>query len=131
MANSQIVAAIIEKDGCFLLGKRSQSKRNAPGCWAPISGQIEDGESEKEAIVREVCEEVGLVVLPIKKIAVFEENGPYQKMYWWKVKLISGIASLINDEHSELRWVTIEEMKNLEPMLPRNLGVFLSLSAAK
>ena len=57
MMKAQVVAAIIIKGDRFLLGKRSLEKRLAPGYWSPISGKVELGESEEEAISRECNEE--------------------------------------------------------------------------
>lgn len=46
----QVVAAVIRDRNKFLLGKRSLSKKSAPGYWCPVSGKIEIGETEQEAI---------------------------------------------------------------------------------
>ena len=40
----QVVAAIIERSGRFLFGKRSPHRLSAPGYWCTVTGRIEAGE---------------------------------------------------------------------------------------
>lgn len=50
-------------------------------------------------------------------------------MHWWRVELLDeGEAQLLGDEHSELRWVTVEEMGALEPVFVEDLALFARLS---
>src|SRR3954465_14236530 len=83
-----VVAAVIERDGRFLLGKRSVTKKSAPGYWAPVVGRIQNGESEEQAVVREVREEVGLVVSPIEKFASFPTGDRSAIIHWWRTILV-------------------------------------------
>jgi 8-oxo-dGTP diphosphatase len=39
-----------------------------PGYWAPLSGRIEEGESQEQAVVQEVKEEVGIHATPVAKV---------------------------------------------------------------
>lgn len=55
------VAVLIEREGKVLLGKRGPGARE-PGKWAFPAGFVERGEPVEAAAVREVREEVGLVV---------------------------------------------------------------------
>ncbi|OFZ53420.1 MAG: hypothetical protein A2428_10135 [Bdellovibrionales bacterium RIFOXYC1_FULL_54_43] len=79
----QVVAAVIQRAGKFLLGKRSPWKRSTPGYWCPISGQIEPGETEEDAVAREVREEVGLIVTAVKKVGEFETHDGTALIHWW------------------------------------------------
>ena len=120
-----VVAAIIERGGRFLLGKRSALKRNAPGYWAPISGRIEAGESQTEAVVREVREETGLSVRAGEKVAECDTHDGSALIHWWRVyPLDASAAWLANDEHSELGWFSLEEMKRLEPVFLEDVAIF-------
>lgn len=121
------VAAIIEYEGRFLFGKRSAHKRIAPLFWCPVTGKIEKNESEEKALVREVFEEVGLHVKPLKKICSTETKNQDLIIHWWTAKIIDGVAYLKNDEHTELRWVTKEEMNNLDPAYQEDIAIFQNL----
>jgi 8-oxo-dGTP pyrophosphatase MutT (NUDIX family) len=124
----QAVVVIIEKDGKFLLGKRSPQKRAAPLYWCPITGKIEPGESEESAVEREVLEEVGLVVKAKLKITEVDSRDKKIRLHWWSVDILQGDASLKNDEHTDLGWFTVEEMGQLEPIFQEDLELFITLT---
>lgn len=119
-----VVAAVLERDGRFLLGKRSRHK-TAPEYWCPISGRIEPGEAQAEAVVREVREEVGLAVRALEKVAECDTHDGHAVIHWWRVEPLDATpARLANDEHSELVWVTVAEMKRLSPVFAEDIEIF-------
>lgn len=126
----QIIAAILKRDGKYLVGKRSLSKKIAPGYWCPIFGSIEAGETEEAAVVREVSEELRVRVAPLKKICEMDTVDGSGRIHWWYVKILSGEATLANDEHSEIRWVTFKELSELNPTFPEDIAVFRMLETA-
>jgi len=128
MMKVQVVAAVIKDQNKFLLGKRSLSKKSAPGYWCPISGKIEIGETEQEAVIREVFEEVNLVVEVKSKLGVFDTRDRSATIHWWLVDIVSGQPSLKNDEHSELRWFSISEMEILENVFSEDIELFKTLA---
>ncbi len=127
----QVVAAVIEHEGRFLLGKRSPNKKSAPGYWCPISGRIEPGETEQDAVAREVFEEVGLKTRAVDKLCEFDTHDKSARIHWWKTEVIGGSAFLKNDEHTEIRWVTLEELQQLQPMFEEDLAVYQKLGIRK
>lgn len=119
-----VVSAVLERDGRFLLGKRSPHK-TAGGYWCPITGGVEAGEAQAEAMVREVREETGLVVRAVAKVAECDTHDGRCVMHWWRVlSLDDAPARLENDEHTELAWVTLDEMKRLSPVFPTDVEIF-------
>ena len=123
----QCVVAVIVRHGLVLMGKRSPWKVASPGFWCPISGRIEAGETEQQAIVREVAEEVGLRVKPLKKIAEIYTRDETAVLNWWLVETLAGEAYLANNEHTELRWVPFDQLKQLEPAYPEDIDVLMSV----
>jgi 8-oxo-dGTP pyrophosphatase MutT (NUDIX family) len=65
------VVAIIQKGDTFLFIKRSDYIETAAGYWCPVSGRLEENETQIEALEREVMEEVGLGVNALKKFAKY------------------------------------------------------------
>lgn len=119
-----VVAAIIEREGRFLFGKRSQQRPKAPGYWCPISGRVEAGESQSDAVVREVREETGLAVEAVEKVDECPTHDGSALIHWWRVRLLSEApARLANDEHSELAWVTLDQMRRLEPVFLEDVAI--------
>jgi len=61
-----IAIAIVEQDGCFLVGRRLPDVALA-GLWEFPGGKIEPGETPEAAAVRECLEETGLRVEPLSR----------------------------------------------------------------
>ena len=61
------VAVLLEsRDNFVLITKRSMKMRTFPGIWVPPGGHIDFGESLEEAGLRELHEETGVTVKPLK-----------------------------------------------------------------
>ena len=54
----QVSAAVIERNGAFLLTRREEAS-HLGGLWEFPGGKVEHGESTEDALVREVREELG------------------------------------------------------------------------
>ena len=107
------MGAAVEKDGKFLILKRSDSKDFAPNSWEIITGRIEEEESPSDGILREISEETGLntdIVMPIET-GFFYRGGKEFPMvfisYW--CRYLGGDVKL-NWEHSEFKWASIDEI---------------------
>ena len=61
------VIAVITNGEKILFILRAPNIRGG-GHWAPVSGEVEPGESQEAAVAREAMEEVGLTVRPIRKV---------------------------------------------------------------
>ena len=57
-----VLGVIARPDRTFLITKRVMTKQWAPGAWEVSGGAAQAGESSKDAVLREVCEETGLDV---------------------------------------------------------------------
>lgn len=55
---------IANQSGQFLLQKRSMKKKYFPGIWDGTGGRVLAGETGREAMVRELQEELGLMAQP-------------------------------------------------------------------
>jgi 8-oxo-dGTP diphosphatase len=128
---TQVVALTIIRQDRFLLGRRSLEKKVAPGYWCPISGKIEPGESEEQALIREAEEEIGVQVKPIKRIAEFDIEDRKSLLHWWLVELLAGEPQIKNGEHTELAWLTFDEILKLEPTFQEDISIYRSLLMKK
>ena len=63
----EAVVGVVERDDRFLMVKRAPSARN-PGWWGLPSGKVEPGETEPEAVVREMREELAVEVVPVRRL---------------------------------------------------------------
>ena len=125
------VVAIIQKEDRFLFVKRSNYIDTAAGYWCPVSGRIEENETQIEALEREVKEEVGLSVRALKKICEIPSHNNQFKLHFWTTEIISGEASITSNEATDFRWVTLEQMKQLAPVFDEDVQVFENLINGK
>ena len=58
-----VCVALLDTDGRVLLQKRRADSRHG-GLWEFPGGKVEPGESHESALVREIAEELGIVVAP-------------------------------------------------------------------
>ena len=124
MPHIKVVHAIISKNQRFLLGKRSLLKDKQPGCWATIGGRLEVDETLELALIRECREEVNIEAKPVRKLK--EIIGNDVSHYWFEVEIESGDPVIANDEHTELNWFEIQDLKKLRPINPEDLKVICS-----
>ena len=111
-------ALFIGRDGKILLGLRSPSKKVWPCHWDTVGGRVEVGESLEEALVREIQEEVGVTPTQFRLIATVRERQPeifgdalhhiYAVTGWQ-----GGEPANICDEHTDLKWFSVSEMRLL------------------
>lgn len=58
-----VVCAILERDGKILLAQRPLHA-DQPGLWELAGGKVEAGETQPEALARELREELGIEARP-------------------------------------------------------------------
>ncbi|MBI2211734.1 MAG: NUDIX domain-containing protein [Deltaproteobacteria bacterium] len=107
------IVAVIIKDEKTLLIQRAPTVRGG-GYWAPVSGEVEPGESQEAAVAREAMEEVGLTVRPVRKVW---ENISSRKtfiLHWWLAEYVAGELVLERKEVSDARWLTVDEVRRLD-----------------
>ena len=109
----EAIVAVVTSGNKVLLIQRGPSVPNA-GYWAPVSGEIEPGESQEAAIVREVREEVGLTVRPLRKVGENISASGTHTLHWWLAEYVSGGLALDRREVSDARWMTVDEIYSLE-----------------
>ncbi len=98
----------------FLLFLRSAKKIYAHQ-WRMIGGKVEEGEKYWEAALRELKEETGLipeVFWTIPSINTFYEakSDQIHQIPAFAVELKPEALPQLDDEHTEYRWISIEEL---------------------
>ncbi len=120
------VIIVLHRGQRFLIGERAAHKP-APGYWTQVSGKVEPGESQPEAVIREAMEEIGCRVRPLEKLQERPSANGHFRLHYWRTELVEGEPSICNDELEELRWVTVEELRQLQPIFQEDIDLFEQL----
>ena len=121
------VAVVIKRNERFLLIKRAK-KGFAEDYWCPITGTVENSETQAQAVKREAWEEMGINVKPIKKVwECFTDDEQYL-LHWWWVRLINDEIKIYPDEVKDYRWVNAYEMQNIGKMFKADLKFFKEIA---
>lgn len=100
-----VVAAAIVRDGRVYAARRPLHKREG-GNWELPGGKVEPGESEVDALVREIAEELGCVVRPDARIG--ESRVGDVRLCAYRCALVAGEPALT--EHIDARWLGASEL---------------------
>jgi 8-oxo-dGTP diphosphatase len=114
-----VVGAALLDRGRLLAARRSAPPSLA-GRWELPGGKLEPGESPEQALVRELCEELGVQAAPIARLPGEWSLGAGYVLQVWTARLVSGEPRPLQD-HDALRWLTpgqIDEVDWLEADRP-------------
>lgn len=111
MKTIRVVAALVERDGRYLITQR-RATAVLPMLWDFPGGRVETGETDEAALAREVAERLGASV-DVGQLISFV-NHPYEKyavdLYLYECKLLSD--HLHCHAVKDYAWVTSEEMES-------------------
>ncbi len=115
------VSVIVENEnGKILVLKRSFYEKWYPGKWCILAEKIKEGETPFECFKRGMKEEIGIEGwknLEKKDWFFFQDGDFKRKIYPWRCVIESENIQL-NHEHSEYKWVTLEELLKLDIAKP-------------
>src|SRR3989338_3133155 len=106
------IVAIVIKDNAFLM-----VRKKGKNIWTSLGGKPETGETEQQALIREIKEEVDCSAEIIKKLgdftanAVFDQDTVVLSTYLVNLK---GTPHIIDEELEELRYITKEEYPKMQ-----------------
>ena len=119
MKQIKVVAAIIKNEDKILATKRGYGE--FINMWEFPGGKIESGETKKQAIVREIKEELNIEINVDKFAIDIEYQYPnfYLFMSCFMCSIKEGSIELL--EHNDGKWITKEELNTLN-WLPADIG---------
>lgn len=114
---SRGVVAVVFRDDKLLMIRRSMTV-TAPGMICLPGGTIESGETEPDALVREMQEELSIDVSPVKlcwrSVTAWGTN-----LAWWHAELPSEQTPIPNPEEvAEFFWYSRGEIRTAADVLP-------------
>lgn len=126
-----VVGAVIYHETKLLIAQRRHPDVGG-GLWEFPGGKVEPEESESEALVREIQEELELEISVHDFIAEQKFTNPSGKQYELRIYLCRFLSGQIRlHVHSDYRWVSLSELSLFSfsepdvPLLPK-VVVFLT-----
>jgi ADP-ribose pyrophosphatase YjhB (NUDIX family)/catechol 2,3-dioxygenase-like lactoylglutathione lyase family enzyme len=104
------VGAIAVQNGAVLLIKRGRPP--GLGLWSLPGGRVEVGESDREAVIREVLEETGLNVEVVDFVGEVERPGIGGVVYRirdFSVRILAGSLGA-GDDAADIAWVPLDSL---------------------
>ena len=112
----RVVVAELRRRDEVLLCHRSPDRQWYPNVWDFPGGHLEDGEQAKQALRREVLEEIGVDIGAVGGPPLLELSDPVTgiDLSLWLVEEWSGhVGNLQLEEHDEIGWFRSADVRNL------------------
>lgn len=120
-------ALIVNDQGRVLILREAKTYKDGTntGRYHLPGGRLEDGEAFYDGLAREVKEETGLEVKPIRPLHVGEWqpiiNGvPHQIIAMFMLCRAHTANTILSDEHDEALWIDPGEYKKYDLMAPED-----------
>ena len=109
----EVVAAVIWKDGKFLICQRPENKARGL-LWEFVGGKVEAGESKEQALKRECEEELNIEIYVGEQFAevTHEYSDITVHLTVFGATICRGEPQLI--EHNAIRWISPDEIPEYE-----------------
>ena len=133
----EVALGALVRDGRVLLAHRSPNKHAYPDVWDLPGGVVEAGESELDALTRELHEELGVQIATgsvshLCRLTAGPADDP-ARLSAWLVRDWQGTpANVAPEEHVDIGWFGLEELPPLAHELVRTrVAAELSLGGSR
>jgi len=128
----EVAAAVMLRDNGrqFLLAQRPEGKVYA-GYWEFPGGKVEAGETVRDALIRELYEELGITVTDCSPwlTRVFTYPHATVRLNFWRITEWSGEIGITAPlEHAAVDWQNTGKPATVHPILPANDPILKALS---
>jgi 8-oxo-dGTP diphosphatase len=111
MALTSVLAAVIERNGNYLVCQRAAHKRHGR-LWEFPGGKVEAGETHFETAHRELAEELGVRVLSVGSAMLSIADPGSEFLIEFVPTMIDGSPECL--EHMDLKWMPVSDLPSLE-----------------
>lgn len=108
-----VQAIIINSKKELLISKRSSNRRVCPLMWECNGGQVSSGEEGSNAIIREIKEELGIILNDGILFKTIKKEHKFKDLYLFYQDIDIKNIHFMDDEVVDVKWVTINEYLNM------------------
>jgi 8-oxo-dGTP diphosphatase len=126
----RVVAAVITDNEGRVLACRRAPHKSLAGMWEFPGGKVEPGESDEEALVREIYEELS-VDIRVGELAgtSIEKAGELAiELVAYFVKLVAGTV-VSSSDHDQLQWVSLDALDSVD-WAPADIPLLANIATA-
>lgn len=104
-----VVAAVVERDGKFLLTRRLKGTHLA-GLWEFPGGKCEPGETHAACLIRELVEELGVAAIVGRELLATEHAYPERtvRLHFHACEIVGDPQPLLGQE---MQWCVRQELR--------------------
>lgn len=113
---------LIVKNNQYLLLKRSNSEVNYGGFYGLPGGSVEENETPVDALMREIREEMGMLIPNFKILKKYTHNDSFINVYYFNSSEFNENDIILNNEHNHFKFFTYYEIiQNKNSIIPSTI----------
>jgi len=110
---TDIVNGLLLRDDQVLMARRNANRRLYPGTWSFPGGHVETGETLEQALIRELAEEIGVLVNDARFLTRIDvssdDRQSCRSFHLYGIEDWGGEPTNLGNEHSEIGWIPLVE----------------------
>ena len=111
MKTIHVVAGVVRNGDRILSVQRAQHKFSSISeKWEFPGGKVEDGESEQEALIRELKEELHLSVSELEHLITVDHTYPDFRIIMSTYLCVSSSETVVLTEHQKAEWLDLKDL---------------------
>lgn len=122
-----VASAFIKKDGKYLVVNSTKF-----GFWRVPGGRVDHGERIDETLKREMKEELNVDIKINKFLGYgqdylkvsYTDDKVHRFLVYFECEIVGGEFKLAPEEATEYKWLSLDEIKSLEPLEPSMKQLF-------
>lgn len=125
MTPTHVVAAVLQKDRRVLIARRKEGKSMA-GFWEFPGGKVEEGEDPKEALKRELQEEMDVLVTVGDFVGECVHDYPNFTIRLSAYACFTKDEILSSTDHDQIKWILPKEWSDYD-LAPADIPIMKQL----
>lgn len=131
MKEVEVVAAVIKNGDKILCMQRDEGKNKETSFkWEFPGGKVDEGETPREAIIREIQEELEMDIEIVREVGKFEHQYSDFLLHMTCFECTTNITDIKLNVHIDYKWLKTYELMSLD-WCPADLPIAKSLHNGK